>query len=169
MDKFIILLFLTGVHAQCPDGFTTTGGSCYKLMTHIKQSWIDSRDYCILGGTQLLQIDSADEQLAIEGLLNTTFYVPGDNSTVRVEIWLAAGDFLAENEFRWFNADGSSDLITGYTNYAPGEPNNRGYIEHCVEIQFDIHSAMWYDNRCDDRRNFICETSLGSNVNNIIG
>ncbi|XP_053373236.1 perlucin-like isoform X1 [Mercenaria mercenaria] len=70
---------------------------------------------------------------------------------------------LSENEFRWFFENGHSEVIphNGYTNFETGQPDNTGAFEHCIEIRYNGHNALWNDRNCDAVRNFICEAKLG--------
>lgn len=41
-----------------------------------------------------------------------------------------------------------------YSNWAPGEPNNNGGSEHCVEI---FTNGKWNDKVCGEPRLVVCE------------
>ncbi|XP_053373237.1 perlucin-like isoform X2 [Mercenaria mercenaria] len=61
---------------------------------------------------------------------------------------------LSENEFRWFFENGHSEVIphNGYTNFETGQPDNTGAFEHCIEIRYNGHNALWNDRNCDAAR-----------------
>ena len=49
-----------------------------------------------------------------------------------------------------------------YTYWAPGEPNNAGNVEDCVEMY--PNDGKWNDIRCDGKRNWICKTVRGGRL-----
>ena len=65
--------------------------------------------------------------------------------------WIGASDLMVENEWRWLNSDRPLD----YANWPPGEPNNSGGNENCVEIKV----TAWNDCPCASLNWYICEKS----------
>lgn len=72
------------------------------------------------------------------------------------KFWLAGTDLAAENEWLWLP---SQALVDEFTDWATGEPNNKGGYEHCMVL--DMHREMqWRDDVCEENRNFVCERPM---------
>ncbi|XP_067410774.1 mannose-binding protein-like [Emydura macquarii macquarii] len=63
--------------------------------------------------------------------------------------YIGINDIETEGTFTYLSGE-----AIGYSNWAPGEPNNSGEIENCVEMYID---GSWNDKSCDERRLIICE------------
>lgn len=72
--------------------------------------------------------------------------------------WIGASDLANEGQWLWL----PSKAKVSYSNWAPSEPDNSNYYQHCALL--DIHrDYKWGDDNCEENRNFICEVSLGEN------
>ena len=60
----------------------------------------------------------------------------------------------------WFWSDNNP---TGYTNWAPDEPNNDNEDEECVEMIPE--TGGWNDNNCVATRPFVCKTLKSRLIN----
>jgi len=92
---------------------------------------------CASMGMHLVTIDDARENGIVEGGLGN--------------VWIGFTDRLTEGVFEW---DGGPSL-TGYTNFAPTEPNNQGGNEDCVSIYAGFQE--WNDQQCTGSQSFACE------------
>ncbi|XP_053892072.1 pulmonary surfactant-associated protein D-like isoform X1 [Malaclemys terrapin pileata] len=63
--------------------------------------------------------------------------------------YIGINDIQTEGSFKYLNGE-----AIGYSNWAPGEPNNVGGIEDCVEVYPD---GRWNDKSCNEKRLIICE------------
>lgn len=66
--------------------------------------------------------------------------------------WIGLDDIHREGTFEW--ASGSPVY---YTRWEPGEPNDAGGNEDCVQINRYHPSEGWNDEPCDQLLRFICE------------
>lgn len=89
--------------------------------------------------SHLLIVNSDSEQLAVAGAIKRTS---------NMWIGLRRDD---SNKNQWIWVDGQK--VT-YSNWGVGEPNNIN--EECV-VMNTSPSGKWYDDRCSERRPFICE------------
>ena len=96
-----------------------------------------------LGG-HVVSIQSANENACLQSELSSHGFGG--------VIWLGYTDDVSEGSFYWL--DGSP---MGYTNWAPGEPNNSGGNEDCVQMYPD---GQWNDLNCSSGAASILEVGL---------
>ena len=89
--------------------------------------------------SHLLIVNSDSEQMAVAGAIKRT-------STM----WIGLHRDNS-NKNQWIWVDGQK--VT-YSNWGVGEPNNIN--EECV-VMNTSPTGKWYDDRCSERRPFICE------------
>ncbi|XP_023620297.1 pulmonary surfactant-associated protein D-like [Myotis lucifugus] len=115
------------------------GQKVFKSAGFLK-TFFEARQVCAHAGGQLPSPRSAAENHALQLLLD-------------VENKGAA--FLSMTDFKtkgWFTYPGGKSLV--YSNWAPGEPNNKGGKERCVEM---YTNGKWNDKPCGEKRLVICE------------
>ena len=133
-----ILLFSLS-EAVCPNGWFHIHDSCYKFSTANALSWDAAKLSCEAMSSHLLIVNSDSEQLAVAGAIKRTS---------NMWIGLRRDD---SNKNQWIWVDGQK--VT-YSNWGVGEPNNIN--EECV-VMNTSPTGKWYDDRCSERRPFICE------------
>lgn len=84
-------------------------------------------------GANLISVQSATENADLVQALSNQGYAGQ-------VIWIGYSDAIAEGSFVWY--DGAP---LSYSNWAPGEPNNSGGVEHCTQIYPD---GSWNDLNC---------------------
>lgn len=94
---------------------------------------------CKQAGGQLASPRSAAENTAIQQLITA------HNKAA----FLSMTDVRTEGKFIYPTGEA---LI--YSNWAPGEPNNNGGAENCVEI---FTNGQWNDKSCGEKRLVVCE------------
>jgi len=136
------------------DGWISDTGSdqCYKINTGVTRNWFDARVECQREGGELVSINTPDEQAFIEKTL--PLYPSVAN------VWIGAYDFESAT-----GIDAQENVASGwewsdgtpynYLNTAPGEPNNSGNQEDCMELY--VGDGTWNDNDCYKYRHFMCE------------
>jgi len=128
---------------QCSDkiGFVCEE-KCKKLKVHTtKKTWTEARRACQIEGGELVSDDSPEihEYLAAE----------------KGTLWIGASK---SGNVGWNWTNGKSVVKT---RWAPGEPNNKGGIENCVEVNAGGKpKGSWNDQRCSDKNGFVCELSV---------
>lgn len=100
----------------------------------------EAQRVCAQAGGQLPSPRSAAENEALQLLLEAE-----DKGAA----FLSMTDFKKKGRFTY--PDGAP-LV--YSNWKPGEPNNNGGKEHCVEM---YTTGKWNDRPCGDKRLVICE------------
>nr|XP_029541282.1 CD209 antigen-like isoform X1 [Oncorhynchus nerka] len=126
----------------CPEGWKTSGSSCYYTTTVIK-TWEESRKDCNERGAHLVIINSREEQTFINGL-----YGPGN------ETWIGLTNVDTEGTWKWVD---DTPLTTAY--WKTGKPSSSlGADQDCVA--FFHHSSNpgeWNNEECHKSTNWICE------------
>lgn len=124
-------------------------GSSIYLNCVDRVTWFVADAHCASLGMQLIRVDSSAENDFARGL-----------STMR--IWTGGTDSEIEGVWRWqdgttFWTGGLTGMPVGgaYTFWNPGEPNNGGSGEDCLQIRRD---GLWIDGPCDlVDATYICE------------
>ncbi|CAO2637825.1 Pulmonary surfactant-associated protein D [Lemmus lemmus] len=120
-----------------PDG-RSIGDKIFRTSVSEK-SFADAQEVCRQAGGQLASPRSAAENAAIQQLI-TAHNKPA---------FLSMTDERTEGKFTYPTGEA---LV--YSNWAPGEPNNKGGAENCVEI---YTNGQWNDQSCGDELLVVCE------------
>uniref|UniRef100_G1PZF8 Pulmonary surfactant-associated protein D-like n=1 Tax=Myotis lucifugus TaxID=59463 RepID=G1PZF8_MYOLU len=115
------------------------GQKVFKSAGFLK-TFFEARQVCAQAGGQLPSPRSAAENHALQLLLDV------ENKGA---VFLSMTDFKTKG---WFTYPGGKPLV--YSNWAPGEPNNDGGNERCVEM---YTNGKWNDKNCGVNRLVICE------------
>ncbi|XP_069316773.1 pulmonary surfactant-associated protein D [Eulemur rufifrons] len=105
----------------------------------LEKAFEDAQQVCVQAGGQLASPRSAAENAALQQLAT-------DQNKAA---FLSMTDTKTEGKFTYPTGE---PLV--YSNWAPGEPNNDGGAENCVEI---FTNGKWNDKACAEQRLVICE------------
>ncbi|XP_061551874.1 ladderlectin-like [Phycodurus eques] len=155
MARLYLLLALCGIialaqavfrHPQksfndCPKGWTQLDKYCY-VYYHDPRTFSDAESICNLLDGNLVSITSLKEHALVVELIRE-----GAGSVV--DTWIGSHDAIEEDDFVW-----TSGEVFKFTNFGPGQPNNIGGDEDCVEIEAD--DSLWDDDECSDANPFVC-------------
>uniref|UniRef100_A0A8C9Z858 Galactose-specific lectin nattectin-like n=1 Tax=Sander lucioperca TaxID=283035 RepID=A0A8C9Z858_SANLU len=128
----------------CPPGWTQFGSRCFSFNFKGK-SWVDAENFCKSKGGNLASIHSVEEYEFLRTFINQ---ISGENRRT----WMGGFDSVKEGEWMW--SDGST---FDYKSWAPGQPDNTGGIEHCLEMNYQ---GKWNDNLCPKILPFLCSKNL---------
>ncbi|XP_014901861.1 CD209 antigen-like protein E isoform X5 [Poecilia latipinna] len=134
---------------KCEAGWERHRGSSY-FFSNSTSSWTDSRHSCTDLGSDLVKIDSREEQMFLEIRVRE---IIKNNET----FWIGLTDSKTEGSWLW--TDGSP-LNQSLSFWAPGQPDSLSGAElDCVgmmktEIPDEVR---WYDRHCNDNLRSICE------------
>ncbi|XP_041645847.1 C-type lectin domain family 4 member M-like isoform X1 [Cheilinus undulatus] len=124
----------------CPSGWKRFGTGCYSVLS-VKKNWTSSRRDCLNQGADLTIINSSQEQMFVNTLLQTG-----------VNAWIGLTDSLTEGTWTW--VDGS--LVT-VSYWQEGQPNSHEGEQDCGEIVQSGEVGGWNDDGCFAENVGICE------------
>ena len=130
---------------SCGEGWEKNGEHCYFWSTE-KKNWNDAEDFCQMEGGHLASVESEATRQYLEERTNRIGL--GD-------VWLGGNDLNQEGVWQW--TDGTPwDQEVEF--WRPGEPNNSGGAENCLELHLygDMHNGRWNDDICSKDNAFLC-------------
>lgn len=104
-----------------------------------EKTFEDAQQVCMQAGGQMASPRSAAENEALQQLATA------QNKAA----FLSMTDIKTEGKFTYPTGE---PLV--YSNWAPGEPNDNGGSEDCVEI---FTNGKWNDKNCREQRLVVCE------------
>ncbi|KAJ4934838.1 hypothetical protein JOQ06_007619, partial [Pogonophryne albipinna] len=107
----------------CPSGWTPFEDHCY-MYKHAANTWADAEVDCIALGGNLASIPNQGVYTFIRKIVNTA--TNANNQT-----WLGGNDLAKEGVWMW--NDGTKFVAK---NWSPGQPDNKGGLEHCLMMNF---------------------------------
>ncbi|XP_014831467.1 PREDICTED: galactose-specific lectin nattectin-like [Poecilia mexicana] len=133
-------------YKPCPRGWTKIYGRCFRYVAR-PMTWANAEKNCLSMGANLASVRNAYEYRRIQALIRAA----SRNSR---EAWLGGSD--AQQEKTWLWSDGSP---MRYTNWCPGEPNNGGGSQHCLQMNYS-GGKCWDDLWCNHSRPSVCAKRL---------
>ncbi|XP_069468593.1 C-type lectin BfL-2-like [Ambystoma mexicanum] len=124
---------ICGIH-----NWARIGSVCYRVIT-IPSTFASAETYCRsrISGGHLASIHTRQQNSQVLGMLRGK------------KAWIGGLSAHQDKTFLW--SDGSP---FNFQNWAPGEPNNIGGKEFCIEM---YPSGLWNDVPCNHMLPFICE------------
>ena len=149
MEVNWLFLYLVTQALDCPSGWDGYGNSCYKFVVQSISvrglNWENARRDCLGYGGDLVSIANKSEMSFIYGISSKVW---------NQHYWIGLNDQRNESQFVW--SDGMPYNASVYSNWYPGEPNDRA-DEDCVEL----YGRRWNDNSCKKEYGYICKRPKG--------
>ncbi|XP_054601562.1 galactose-specific lectin nattectin-like [Nothobranchius furzeri] len=144
---FLLLLGIGGniyceAQSDCPLDWTEYDNNCYQYEDQEK-TWADAEAFCNQEGGDLTSIQNTDQYNFIRDLI-----VKG--AGFNQKSWVGGTNLDTGGEWVW--ADGTPFT---FTNWGPGEPNNQGGNEHCMDINLREQDYV-NDEECTQELSFVC-------------
>uniref|UniRef100_A0A903VTQ3 C-type lectin domain-containing protein n=2 Tax=Aedes aegypti TaxID=7159 RepID=A0A903VTQ3_AEDAE len=113
-------------------------------------TFLEAWRQCHAIGHRLATITSEeDSQLLQETIVNST--------NTKGPWYIGGTDLGNEGHFIWISTNTPVGHKTGYFNFSPGQPDNAGANEHCLEIG-RWGGVEWNDVHCHAKSRYICES-----------
>ncbi|KAK3097841.1 hypothetical protein FSP39_013704 [Pinctada imbricata] len=143
------------VECACPGGWIAYndnyGKWCF-LISAEKRSWYSAAAECQSWNAHLAKIDSMDELMFLSKEIDNAPHLTSSH------FWIGGKDSALWNKFEWTSTGTFVDQ--GFTYWWPGEPNNLGNTERCLEIRHgSSYRDTWNDEDCPFQYHFICKKS----------
>ena len=143
-------MFHTVLTEICQPSWVYYQGSCYKKKSTC-QTWTNASTTCMDYGSNLVRIESAEEDVFVQHLHN------GQPS------WIGLNDQANEGVYLW--TDGGP--VT-YTHWAPGISSPYSEAEDCVESSGRLMKYHWQSSSCNNCRDFTCKKGTMMLCNKLI-
>ena len=140
---FIILNIPTEI---CEPGWVYYQGFCYKKKSTC-ETWTNASSICMGYGSNLVGIESAEEDVFVQHLHH------GRPS------WIGLNDQANEGVYLW--TDGGP---VSYTHWAPGVSTPYSEAEDCVENSGRDMKYHWQPSSCGNCRDYTCKKGIEQNL-----
>ncbi|XP_030608956.1 ladderlectin-like isoform X2 [Archocentrus centrarchus] len=110
-------------------------------------TWDKAEKNCVSLGGHLASVHNFLEYCRLEKLILITTH---DEK----ETWIGGTD--AQEEGHWIWSDGTTFQ---YNNWCPGEPNNGGGLQHCLQMNYS-DGKCWDDLSCYEERPSVCARKM---------
>ena len=129
---------------ECPHGFQEIDGFCLVKGTGEKTFEEATRSCQQLGGF-LAEPRTQEINTAVQ-----TF-----NFQSRF-LWIGLTDLAEDETFLWQ----SNNAGLSYTDWAPNQPNNHQYKQHCVGVRKknNNNNKQWNDRKCAEKNEYLCQS-----------
>ncbi|XP_039443833.1 perlucin-like [Culex pipiens pallens] len=128
----------------------------YFVFNNRQVTFFEAWHQCASIGLRLASVNSAEDDAALKLALRAA-----DSNEVG-PWWIAGTDLGKTGYFVWITTMKPLGYRTGYSNFAPGQPDNANGVEHCVEAGWRS-GTTWNDRNCDAKRRYVCETYTSEN------
>ncbi|XP_078527621.1 uncharacterized protein LOC144799886 [Lissotriton helveticus] len=126
---------------SCKEEWTFQNLHCYYFSEEVQNWWI-SRQWCMSHKSQLVSVNSREEQVFINGRSRNS-----DDT-----FWIGYSDYQKEGQWLW--EDGSSNILNFWKRR---EPDNYKGVENCATTEQTGSVFSWNDDNCMRRLRYICE------------
>lgn len=133
--SFAVLCSLSGVQSDRPR----------YILQNTKVTYFEALRNCNDLGLQLASVNNAQDNTLLKAAIGT-----------QTGPWWSAGTDLGD-EMKWMWITSKNPF--GYTNWAPGQPENADTNENCLIVEFPVGQGetRWKDEPCGTKYKYICE------------
>ncbi|XP_066296148.1 CD209 antigen-like [Branchiostoma lanceolatum] len=139
----------TDERLTCPSGYVQFQDRCFKFSTDTK-TYSQARTTCQADGSHLALVKDEATNTFMASQLLTKY-----SSSSYPQIYFGMTDQVQEGTWVW--DDGK--LLSGWSNWYPGEPNDSSGTEECAEWRPVRFGTKWNDDQCYLSQYYVCEVS----------
>ena len=117
-----------------------------------KKKWSDAQAKCRSLGGFVAEPSTEDENDFLKKIMS-------NHSQIRM--WIGGNDQTKNDQWMWVNA--GTLVNNGYTDWAPGQPDDAWTDEYCMELiqwKHGSNELRWNDGRCWWEHSFVCQKSV---------
>ncbi|XP_076269559.1 salivary C-type lectin 2-like [Rhynchophorus ferrugineus] len=119
------------------------------VVSNQRVTFYEAHSRCRQYGLDPAEILSENDEKEIEQAL-----LPIKDLGIFDGFWIFASNLADKKNYYWLN----SNLPLFYSAFYPGQPDNTGDKEHCLELyQSTTGVFAWNDLSCDTKKRFICQ------------
>ncbi|XP_030608953.1 type-2 ice-structuring protein-like isoform X1 [Archocentrus centrarchus] len=137
---------LVKMSSKCDDGWTQLNGRCFYYVAEL-MTWDKAEANCVSLGGHLASVHNAMEYCRLQRLILSATHE-------EKETWIGGCD--AQEESHWIWSDGT---IFHFNNWCPGEPNNQGSYQHCLQMNYGVEKCF-DDFECHGQRPSVCAKNM---------
>ncbi|XP_026016779.1 galactose-specific lectin nattectin-like isoform X1 [Astatotilapia calliptera] len=141
------LIALARADATCPDNWSEFGGRCFHYVS-VQMTWAEAEKNCQAMKAHLASVNNAEDNENIQKLIRAA-------SLYSRRTWIGGTDCQMNDLWLW--SDGSHFLFSAWK---PGQPDNWGSNESCIEINHGGEGGKWNDVQCSTQRPSMCAFTL---------
>ncbi|XP_030608954.1 ladderlectin-like isoform X2 [Archocentrus centrarchus] len=132
--------------SKCDDGWTQFNGRYFYYVAE-PMTWDKAEANCVSLGGHLASVHNAMEYCRLQRLILSATHE-------EKETWIGGCD--AQEESHWIWSDGT---IFHFNNWCPGEPNNQGSYQHCLQMNYGVEKCF-DDFECHGQRPSVCAKNM---------
>ncbi|XP_054912313.1 type-2 ice-structuring protein-like [Poeciliopsis prolifica] len=137
---------LSNLWEPCPSGWRKINKLCFRYVG-TRLTWFDAEKNCQSMGGNLASIYNMDYYTQVQKLIR-------DKTGRDDRAWLGGSDAHWEGSWLW-----RDNIPVTFTYWCRGEPNNFGFNQHCLEMNFS-GGKCWDDMWCDGYLPSVCFKKL---------
>ncbi|KAL9703180.1 hypothetical protein quinque_006698 [Culex quinquefasciatus] len=120
-------------------------------------TFFEAWQFCQAAGLRLATVNSPADTDLLEKALAAA------KAPQKGAFFIAGTNLGAKGSWLWISTNRKVGTPYGYTRWHPGQPDNSGNNEHCMEIWY-VNGAFWNDYQCDKKRGYILLALNGTAV-----
>ncbi|KAK1332980.1 hypothetical protein QTO34_006511 [Cnephaeus nilssonii] len=115
----------------------------FYYFSHVSKTWYSAQQFCVSRNSHLTSVTSDSEQEFLYKTAGGRFF------------WIGLTKAGTDGDWYWVD-DTPFNKVQSMKFWIPGEPNNVGNNEHCVNLKMSSLQS-WNDASCDHQLLFICK------------
>ncbi|XP_046328894.2 macrophage mannose receptor 1-like [Haliotis rufescens] len=145
-----VIISLTTVSGECPNGWIRFDKSCYRLFRQSPQSWPEAVFACEQHDAFLASIETKVENGHLQELIAESNVLKTDN------VWIGLSDVREEGVFVWESTRQTATFLP----WGKHEPNQPADLQEDCVMLFGRQEHTFADAACEIKYSYLCERPL---------